>query len=131
MPSRARRRGGLNWPEHTRRGVTLEPTGRVEAEANTDVTLVSVELQKSPPIRMAVSGRLMTAEFRLPCEPVRHKMLDIVGDMALAGMRLNAHVVGDRSGHELNRRLAARLRAARDGEVAVSAGGGGAGGRGA
>ena len=60
-------------------------------------------------------------EFCLPEEPLRHKILDVVGDLALVGARLNAHVTGDKSGHELNRQMAARIRSARAGEVDISA----------
>lgn len=38
-------------------------------------------------------------------EFVRHKMLDVVGDLALAGAPLSARFVGHRSGHALNNRL--------------------------
>ena len=60
-------------------------------------------------------------ELRLPEEPLRHKVLDMVGDMALIGARLRAHLEGRRSGHALNRRLAARIRSAEPGEVAFAA----------
>ena len=43
--------------------------------------------------------------LRFPDEFVRHKMLDIVGDVSLAGMPVIAHIVADKSGHELNQRL--------------------------
>ena len=38
-------------------------------------------------------------------EFVRHKLLDVVGDLALAGAPLRARFVGHRSGHALNNRL--------------------------
>ena len=55
-------------------------------------------------------------ELRFPDEFVRHKILDIIGDLALVGARLQCHVVAERPGHhgnlELARRLAARHRGA-------------------
>jgi UDP-3-O-[3-hydroxymyristoyl] N-acetylglucosamine deacetylase len=42
-------------------------------------------------------------------ECVRHKVLDLVGDLALVGRPLHAHVRCSRSGHRLNAALAARL----------------------
>lgn len=48
---------------------------------------------------------LNPAGLRAPDEFVRHKMLDVVGDLALAGGRMNARFVGHRSGHALNNRL--------------------------
>ncbi len=47
--------------------------------------------------------------FRFPDECVRHKVLDVIGDLALAGIALQGKIVAQRSGHELNRRLARRL----------------------
>jgi UDP-3-O-[3-hydroxymyristoyl] N-acetylglucosamine deacetylase len=43
--------------------------------------------------------------LRRPDEFVRHKLLDAVGDLALAGGALSARFVGHRSGHALNNRL--------------------------
>jgi len=51
-------------------------------------------------------------ELRWPDECVRHKVLDLVGDLALVGRPLHAHVRARRSGHRLNGELAARLVAA-------------------
>jgi len=48
--------------------------------------------------------------LRWPDECVRHKVLDLVGDLALAGRPVHAHVRASRSGHRLNALLAARLR---------------------
>lgn len=42
-------------------------------------------------------------------EPARHKLLDLIGDLALAGRPLCARVVASRSGHALNHTLALRL----------------------
>ncbi|HKA08376.1 MAG TPA: UDP-3-O-acyl-N-acetylglucosamine deacetylase, partial [Gemmataceae bacterium] len=42
-------------------------------------------------------------------EPARHKILDLVGDLALCGFDLVGHVVAYRSGHPLNVELARAL----------------------
>ncbi|MBI5770364.1 MAG: bifunctional UDP-3-O-[3-hydroxymyristoyl] N-acetylglucosamine deacetylase/3-hydroxyacyl-ACP dehydratase [Verrucomicrobia bacterium] len=51
--------------------------------------------------------------LRFKDEFVRHKMLDIIGDIVLLGMPLKAHIIATRPGHainaELTRALAARL----------------------
>jgi UDP-3-O-[3-hydroxymyristoyl] N-acetylglucosamine deacetylase len=49
-------------------------------------------------------------DLRWPDECVRHKVLDLVGDLAMTGCPLHAHVRASRSGHRLNAALAARLR---------------------
>jgi UDP-3-O-[3-hydroxymyristoyl] N-acetylglucosamine deacetylase/3-hydroxyacyl-[acyl-carrier-protein] dehydratase len=50
-----------------------------------------------------------TAQFRIPDEPVRHKVLDLIGDLSLVGADLNAHVVAAQSGHALNQELVKRI----------------------
>jgi UDP-3-O-acyl N-acetylglucosamine deacetylase len=48
--------------------------------------------------------------LRFPDEHVRHKMLDLMGDLSLAGMPLEGHVVAVRSGHTLNMELVKKLK---------------------
>ena len=48
--------------------------------------------------------------FRFENEPVRHKISDLIGDLALLGTPLNGHIIGIRSGHALNTRLVKRLK---------------------
>ena len=48
---------------------------------------------------------LNPAGLRMPDEFVRHKMLDAVGDLALAGGPLAARFVAHKSGHTLNNQL--------------------------
>jgi len=52
--------------------------------------------------------------LRLPDEPVRHRVLDFVGDMALAGAPLLARVVGRSPNHRANRHLLETLHARSD-----------------
>ena len=47
--------------------------------------------------------------LRYPDECVRHKVLDVVGDLALAGLPIVGHVVAFRSGHQLNAALVEAL----------------------
>jgi UDP-3-O-acyl N-acetylglucosamine deacetylase len=47
--------------------------------------------------------------LRFANEPARHKILDLIGDLALCGFDLAGHVVAYRSGHALNVDLARRL----------------------
>lgn len=48
---------------------------------------------------------------RFADEPARHKILDLIGDLALCGFDIAGHVVAYRSGHALNVELARRLAA--------------------
>lgn len=47
--------------------------------------------------------------MRMEGEPVRHKMLDLLGDLSLLGSDLVAHVIATRSGHATNAELVRRL----------------------
>ncbi len=49
--------------------------------------------------------------LRFPDEFARHKVLDLVGDLALLGLPLQAHVKAMRSGHALHQVLVAEIRA--------------------
>ena len=48
--------------------------------------------------------------LRFKDEFVRHKILDIIGDITLVGMPIKAHIVGVRPGHALNAELSKVLR---------------------
>jgi UDP-3-O-[3-hydroxymyristoyl] N-acetylglucosamine deacetylase/3-hydroxyacyl-[acyl-carrier-protein] dehydratase len=58
---------------------------------------------------------------RFPDECVRHKILDMVGDLALAGKDLVGHVVAHKSGHTLNAALVRAILAAAEAEEAPPA----------
>ncbi len=45
-------------------------------------------------------------ELRFADEPVRHKVLDLLGDLSLVGRPIRGRIVATKSGHALNQRLA-------------------------
>jgi len=47
--------------------------------------------------------------LRFPDEYVRHKILDLIGDLALLGRRIEGHVVAERAGHAMHTALVSRL----------------------
>jgi len=47
--------------------------------------------------------------LRFSDEYVRHKVLDLIGDLALAGRRIEGHVVAERAGHAMHTALVAKL----------------------
>ena len=57
---------------------------------------------------------IINPDLRFPDEFVRHKMLDLTGDLSLLALPLRGHVVAYRAGHEMHARLVRRIRAARD-----------------
>ena len=48
--------------------------------------------------------------LRFANEFVRHKILDLIGDLASLGKRINAHFIAVRAGHELHLRLAEKIK---------------------
>ncbi|MDL2280591.1 UDP-3-O-acyl-N-acetylglucosamine deacetylase [Selenomonadales bacterium OttesenSCG-928-I06] len=46
---------------------------------------------------------------RFEDELVRHKILDVIGDLSLVGRRIKGHIVAVKSGHELNIMLARKI----------------------
>ncbi len=61
-------------------------------------------------IRVTSKGYLNNISLRFQNEPARHKLLDLVGDLALVGMRIKGKVVAYRPGHLANTELAKILR---------------------
>ncbi len=48
-------------------------------------------------------------EYRFADEPARHKLLDLLGDLALAGRPIQGRIIASRSGHALNHLVARTL----------------------
>lgn len=55
-----------------------------------------------PHIQIKETGVLNTTKLAFQNEPARHKLLDIVGDIALVGRPLKAHILAARPGHKGN-----------------------------
>jgi len=55
-------------------------------------------------------GYLNNKSIIYPNEPARHKLLDIIGDMALIGKPLKGRVIATRPGHKINNKLARIIR---------------------
>jgi UDP-3-O-[3-hydroxymyristoyl] N-acetylglucosamine deacetylase/3-hydroxyacyl-[acyl-carrier-protein] dehydratase len=56
-------------------------------------------------------------ELRFPDECVRHKVLDLIGDLCLFGKFIVGHVFARQSGHSLNHELVRRLRELEDAQA--------------
>ena len=54
--------------------------------------------------------RVESGALRFPDEFVRHKVLDLLGDLALVGRPVTGHVVAHKAGHAMHAALAALLR---------------------
>ena len=61
-------------------------------------------------VRVAKEGILNNVQLHYQNEPARHKLLDLIGDLALLGIPIKGHVMAARPGHEANVAFAARLK---------------------
>jgi UDP-3-O-[3-hydroxymyristoyl] N-acetylglucosamine deacetylase / 3-hydroxyacyl-[acyl-carrier-protein] dehydratase len=55
-------------------------------------------------------GLLNPSGFRYENEPARHKLLDLIGDLALVGVPLQGHIMAARPGHKANVELAKKIK---------------------
>lgn len=55
-------------------------------------------------------GILNTTALRFNNEPARHKLLDVVGDLALVGKRIKGKIIATKPGHTANTALAKHLK---------------------
>ncbi len=75
-----------------------------------DTSLSQEEKQKladtfNKPVEMLKEvgiGILNNVDLRFENEPARHKLLDIIGDLALVGVPIKAHILAARPGHSSN-----------------------------
>jgi len=58
---------------------------------------------------VGADGPLGKNAFRFDDEPVRHKILDLIGDLYLLGAPIKGRIVAYKSGHPMNHRLAREL----------------------
>jgi UDP-3-O-[3-hydroxymyristoyl] N-acetylglucosamine deacetylase / 3-hydroxyacyl-[acyl-carrier-protein] dehydratase len=55
-------------------------------------------------------GYLNNLELRFPNEPARHKLLDVIGDLALIGYPVKGHIIANRPGHSSNVDFAKKIK---------------------
>lgn len=60
-------------------------------------------------IVLTVDGMLNETPLRFTDEFVRHKVLDIVGDVALLGMPVQGKITAEKSGHSVHAQLMSKL----------------------
>ncbi len=68
------------------------------------------ELFNKPKIKVKSEGVLNNIDLYFSNEPARHKLLDIVGDLALVGMRLKGKIIANKPGHYANTEFAKMIR---------------------
>jgi UDP-3-O-[3-hydroxymyristoyl] N-acetylglucosamine deacetylase/3-hydroxyacyl-[acyl-carrier-protein] dehydratase len=61
-------------------------------------------------IEVKSEGILNNIQLRYPNEPARHKLLDVVGDLALVGHAIKGHIIASRPGHASNVEFAKKIK---------------------
>ncbi len=61
-------------------------------------------------VKVSEAGILNNLTLRFPNEPARHKLLDVVGDLALVGYPFKAHIIANRPGHSSNVKFAKKIK---------------------
>jgi UDP-3-O-[3-hydroxymyristoyl] N-acetylglucosamine deacetylase/3-hydroxyacyl-[acyl-carrier-protein] dehydratase len=61
-------------------------------------------------IEVKSEGYLNNLELRFPNEPARHKLLDVIGDLALIGYPIKARIIANRPGHSTNIEFAQKIK---------------------
>ena len=89
-------------------------------DLNNAIVYVDKELSKSTmeklkiafnknDIKVKSNGILDNLTLHYPNEAARHKLLDVIGDLALAGVRLRGKVIANKPGHYVNTKFAKKL----------------------
>ncbi|OIR12870.1 UDP-3-O-[3-hydroxymyristoyl] N-acetylglucosamine deacetylase [mine drainage metagenome] len=65
---------------------------------------------KRDKIEVKSEGYLNNLELRFPNEPARHKLLDVIGDLALIGYPIKARIIANRPGHSTNVEFAKKIK---------------------
>lgn len=68
------------------------------------------KLFQKPKISVQKQGILNNIELRFNNEPARHKLLDLVGDLALAGAPIKGQIMAARPGHAANVAFAKKIK---------------------
>ena len=78
--------------------------------AQTEIDRLKGMFNISSDVIIGKNGILNGVELRYYNEPVRHKILDLIGDFALLGVPIQGHVIAARSGHGHNVNLVKKIR---------------------
>ncbi len=68
------------------------------------------ELFNKPKVKVQPEGILNNVELNYSNEPARHKLMDILGDLALVGQPIQGKIIATRPGHYANNQFARLIR---------------------
>ena len=126
MGGRPWRRGGARSPRGRSLALTPEALAQEVAGARTFCLESEVEALRASGLgkganyeNTLVIGKqgVVQNTLRYEDECVRHKLLDLIGDLSLMGGRIDGYIVAVKSGHAANVALARRIAEAMDGQA--------------
>jgi UDP-3-O-[3-hydroxymyristoyl] N-acetylglucosamine deacetylase/3-hydroxyacyl-[acyl-carrier-protein] dehydratase len=82
----------------------------VDKEVSQDQVKRIAKIFKKEDVKVNEGGILNNLDLRFPNEPARHKLLDVVGDLALVGIPFKAHIIANRPGHSSNVAFAKKIK---------------------
>ena len=82
----------------------------VDREVKQDELDRLAQVFNKPTVEVTNSGILNTLDLRYQNEPARHKLLDMVGDLALCGMPIKGQIMAARPGHASNVAFAKKIK---------------------
>lgn len=83
----------------------------VDKEVNDEEIINLQKIFNKPNIAVEKTGILNNVSLRYPNEPARHKLLDVVGDLALIGAPIKANIIASKPGHKTNVEFAKMIKA--------------------
>ena len=81
-----------------------------DSEMNQETLDHIADLMGAPHVNVSEFGYVNTTPLVHDNEPARHKLLDVLGDLALIGRRIKGRVIATRPGHSLNTTLSKKIR---------------------
>jgi UDP-3-O-[3-hydroxymyristoyl] N-acetylglucosamine deacetylase/3-hydroxyacyl-[acyl-carrier-protein] dehydratase len=75
-----------------------------------ELARLSIKLGITDSVILGTNGVLNNRQLRYKNEPARHKLLDLLGDLALVGAPMQAQILAARPGHASNVEFARKLR---------------------
>lgn len=81
----------------------------VDKEITPDTREKLIKAFKKDDVNIHPNGVLDNVTLHYPNEAARHKLLDVVGDLALVGTKLKAKIIANKPGHHTNTNFAKKL----------------------
>lgn len=81
----------------------------VDKEITPDTREKLAKVFKRENVSIQPNGVLDNITLHYPNEAARHKLLDVVGDLALVGVKLKGKIIANKPGHQINTNFAKKL----------------------